>query len=189
MSIWLIILIIIAVVVLLLITLYNGLIKANTRVEEALSDITVQMKRRFDLIPNLIETVKGYAKHESETFNQVIEARNKAMQGMQSSQTPDQLDSNNNMLSSTLKSLFALAESYPDLKANQNYLELQRELTDTEDKILASRRFYNGATRDFNIKIAVFPANIFSSMLGFKAKEFFKVENEEEISNPVKVTF
>ncbi len=189
MSAGIIILIIVVVIVLSLIALYNGLIKAKTRVEEALSDITVQMKRRFDLIPNLIETVKGYAKHESETLNQVIEARNKAMQGIQTNPTPDQLDSNNNMLSNTLKSLFALAESYPDLKANENYLELQRELTDTEDKILAARRFYNGATRDFNIKIAVFPSNIFSAMLGFKSKEFFKVENEEEISNPVKVTF
>jgi LemA protein len=170
-----------------LVTTYNGLIKLRNRVKEAWSDIDVQLKRRYDLIPNLIETVKGYAKHESETFEKVVEARSAAMSA-QKEGTPEEQAAAENMLSSTLKSIFALSEAYPDLKANQNFLELQRELTDTEDKIQASRRFYNGNVRDFNTKIEVFPTNIFAGMLNFKKYDFFEVKTEEEREN-VKVKF
>mgnify|MGYP000914614254 CR=1 FL=1 len=188
MSILTIILIIVAAFVLYLIFLFNRLVAGKNRVEEAYSDITVQMKRRFDLIPNLIETVKGYAKHESETLEKVINARNTAMAAMSGSNVSNVAEADN-ALAGTLKSLFALSESYPDLKANQNFLELQRELTDTEDKVMAARRFYNGATRDYNIFIQTFPANLFASMFKFNSKEFFDVENKKEIENPVKVAF
>ena len=183
-------LIILAVIVALagwLIAMYNGLIKLKNRVKEAWSDIDVQLKRRYDLIPNLIETVKGYAKHESETFEKVVEARSAAMLAQKSGSAEEQAAAEN-MLSSTLKSIFALSEAYPDLKANQNFLELQRELTDTEDKIQASRRFYNGNVRDFNTKIEVFPTNLIAGMLNFKKFEFFEVKTEEEREN-VKVEF
>jgi LemA protein len=183
-------LIILAVVVGLggwLVAMYNGLIKLKNRVKEAWSDIDVQLKRRYDLIPNLIETVKGYAKHESETFEKVVEARSAAM-AAQKSGSPEEQAEAENMLSSTLKSIFALSEAYPDLKANQNFLELQRELTDTEDKIQAARRFYNGNVRDFNTKIEVFPTNIFAGMLHFTKFEFFEISNEEQREN-VKVKF
>jgi len=165
------------------VAIYNGLIRLKNRVDEAWSDIDVQLKRRYDLIPNLVNTVKGYASHEKEVFEKVTEARTRAM-GAQSAADKAQAE---NMLSQTLKSLFAVAEAYPDLKANQNFLELQRELTDTEDKIQASRRFYNGNVRDFNTKIQIFPNNIFAGILGFSAREFFEAgEGEKE---PVKVEF
>jgi len=174
---------IIAVLVVWAIAIYNGLIRLKNRVDEAWSDIDVQLKRRYDLIPNLVTTVKGYASHEKEVFQKVTEARTRAM-AAQSAGDKAQAE---NMLSQTLKSLFAVAEAYPDLKANQNFLELQRELTDTEDKIQASRRFYNGNVRDFNIKIQVFPNNIFAGILGFSAREFFEAgEGEKEA---VKVEF
>lgn len=136
------------------------------------------------MIPNLIETVKGYAKHEKEVFEKVTKARTEAM----GAQTVQEKDKAENMLSGALKSLFAVAEAYPDLKANENFGKLQDELTDTEDKIQASRRFYNGNVRDFNTKIQVFPTNVFANMLGFKAYEFFEVEGEEEKEAP-KVDF
>jgi len=170
-----------------LIAMYNGLIKLKNRVKEAFSDIDVQLKRRYDLIPNLIETVKGYAKHESETLEKVIEARNSAMAAQKSGNAKEQAEAEN-MLSSTLKSIFALSEAYPDLKANQNFLELQRELADTEDKIQAARRFYNGNVRDFNTKIEVFPTNLIAGMLHFKKFEFFEVGSDQEREN-VKVGF
>jgi LemA protein len=174
---------IVVLVVLWAVAVYNGLIRLKNRVDEAWSDIDVQTKRRYDLIPNLVATVKGYASHEKEVFEKVTEARTKAM-GAQSAADKAQAE---NALSQTLKSLFAVAEAYPDLKANQNFLELQRELTDTEDKIQASRRFYNGNIRDFNTKIQVFPNNIFAGMLGFSAREFFEAaEGEKE---PVRVEF
>jgi len=174
---------IIAILVIWAIAIYNGLIRLKNRVDEAWSDIDVQLKRRYDLIPNLVNTVKGYAAHEKEVFEKVTEARTRAM-GAQSAADKAQAE---NMLSQTLKSLFAVAEAYPDLKANQNFLELQRELTDTEDKIQASRRFYNGNVRDFNTKIQVFPNNIFAGILGFSAREFFEAgEGEKEA---VKVEF
>jgi LemA protein len=176
-----------AVVVLLLLFVwatYNGLVKTNIRVEEAWSDITVQLKRRLDLIPNLVSTVKGYAKHEAETLEKVVEQRANAIGG-----SVKETAETENMLSGALKSLFAVAESYPDLKANQNFLQLQEELVDTEDKVQASRRFYNGAVRELNTKVQVFPTNIFAGMLGFKKREFFEVEDQGLVEKPVEVKF
>lgn len=173
--------IVLAVVVLIAILLwatYNGLIRLKVKTDEALSDITVQMKRRFDLIPNLVSTVKGYAKHEKGVFEEVTKARTAAMAAPKGDlQAQAKAD---NMLSSTLKSLFAVAENYPDLKANENFLDLQAQLTDTEDKIQASRRFYNGNVRDFNTKLQVFPTNIIGGMLGFKSRDFFDVAEGEK---------
>jgi LemA protein len=162
---------------------YNGLVRLKNRVDEAWSDIDVQLKRRYDLIPNLVNTVKGYAVHERELFEKVTEARTRAM-GAGSAEEKSQAES---ALSGMLKSLFAVAESYPDLKANQNFLELQRELTDTEDKIQASRRFYNGNVRDFNTKIELFPNNLIAGMLRFAKREFFEAEEDEK--GPVEVKF
>ena len=180
MSIGIIILIVIVVLAIAIIGIYNGLITLKNRVDEAWSDIDVQLKRRYDLIPNLVNTVKGYAAHEKGLFEKVTEARAAAM----GAQTPAQKEQAENMLSGTLKSLFAVAENYPDLKANQNFLELQRELTDTEDKIQAARRFYNGNVRDFNTKIQVFPTNIFAGMLNFTKRDFFAAEEgEKEVVN------
>ena len=179
----LILIIIIAVLALWAVAIYNGLIKLKNRVDEAWSDIDVQLKRRHDLIPNLINTVKGYAAHEKELFEKVTEARTQAM----GAQNPADKEKAENMLSGTLKSLFAVAENYPDLKANQNFLELQRELTDTEDKLQASRRFYNGNVRDFNTKIEVFPNNIFAGMLHFVKRDFFQADASEKEN--VKVEF
>jgi len=175
-----IILIIAVVLIAGAIGIYNGLIRLKNRVDEAWSDIDVQLKRRHDLIPNLVNTVKGYATHERELFEKVTAARTAAM----GAQTPGQKEQAENALSGTLKSLFAVAENYPDLKANQNFLELQRELTDTEDKVQASRRFYNTNVRDFNIKIETFPSNIVAGMLNFAKREFFAAEeSEKEVVN------
>jgi LemA protein len=176
MSTIIIILVVIFVILLYVIGVYNGLITLRNRVKEAWSDIDVQLKRRYDLIPNLIETVKGYAAHEKETFDKVVEARSKAMSatGLKDKGEAE------NALSGTLKSLFALSESYPELKASVNFLELQKELTDTEDKIQASRRFYNGNVLDFNTKLETFPSNVIAQMFGFKVSEFFAVEEGEK---------
>ena len=170
-----------------LVFLYNGLIRSKLRVDEAWSDITVQLKRRVDLIPNLVETVKGYAKHEKEVFENVTKARTAVLDA----KGPAETAKADNMFEQTLKSLFAVAEAYPDLKANENFKHLQEELVDTEDKIQASRRFYNGAARDLNIKIKVFPNNIFAGMLGFKEREFFELEDGEQAKaeQPVDVKF
>jgi LemA protein len=176
----------VAVVIAWLIATYNGLVKMRNRVKEAWSDIDVQLKRRYDLIPNLINTVKGYASHEKEVFQKVTEARSQAMQAEKSGNAAESAEAEN-MLSGALKSLFAVAEAYPDLKANQNFLELQRELSDTEDKIQASRRFYNGNVRDYNTKQEVFPTNLIASMFGFKLAEFFEIDDAEK-ENP-KVDF
>jgi len=178
-----ILLIILVVLAVIVIAMYNGLVTLKNRVDEAWSDIDVQLKRRHDLIPNLINTVKGYAAHEKELFEKVTVARTAAM----GAQTPAQKEQAENMLSGTLKSLFAVAENYPDLKANQNFLELQRELTDTEDKIQAARRFYNTNVRDFNIKIETFPGNLIAGMLNFTKREFFAAEEGEREN--VKVEF
>ncbi|OGY41769.1 MAG: hypothetical protein A2Y82_02745 [Candidatus Buchananbacteria bacterium RBG_13_36_9] len=180
MPILVIILVIVGLIALWLIFVYNSLIKGKNRVDEAWSDIDVQLKRRYDLIPNLIETVKGYAGHEKEVFQKVTEARASAMQA----KSLDEKGKAENTLSQTLKSLFAVAENYPDLKASQNFMQLQDELSDTENKIQASRRFYNGNVRDFNIKIQVFPNNLVAGLLGFKAYEFFQVEEEKEREAP-----
>lgn len=182
-----VLIIIVIVIIVWGVMVYNSLIRLKNRVREAWSDIDVQLKRRYDLIPNLIETVKGYAKHESQTFKNVVEARNAAMSTQESGDTKAQAEAEN-MLSSTLKSIFALSENYPDLKANQNFLELQQELSDTENKIQASRRFYNGNVRDFNTKIELFPNNIMAGMLNFKTQDFFEIEDDKEKEN-VKVKF
>lgn len=167
--------------------MYNGLVKSKVRVDEAWSDITVQLKRRADLIPNLVETVKGYAKHEKEVFENVTKARSALMGASSVADTA----AAENMLTGALKSLFAVAEAYPDLKANTNFQDLQAELVDTEDKIQAARRFYNGAVRDLNIKIKTFPTLIFASMLGFSEREFFELEEAENaaVQKPVDVKF
>ncbi|MCL2280648.1 LemA family protein [Candidatus Saccharibacteria bacterium] len=182
--------IIIAVVGLLIIMtigIYNGLIKLRVRVDEAWSDITVQLKRRADLIPNLIETVKGYAKHEKGVFEEVTKARAAIMSAAK--EGPAAAAKAENQFEGALKSLFAVAENYPDLKANQNFMQLQGEITDTEDKIQASRRFYNGGVRDLNTKIQTFPSNIFASIFGFKQREFFEVEDRAAIEEAPKVSF
>lgn len=183
---WIILGIIVAIVVLWVIAVYNRFIKLKTRTREAWADIDVQLKRRFDLIPNLIETVKGYASHEQNTLNQVTEARTRAM----NAQTVAEHSEAENMLSGALKSLFAVSESYPDLKANQNFLELQRELSDTENKIQASRRFYNTNVRDFNIASQSFPSNIIAKMFKFTNQEFFELsESDQAAKEPVAVKF
>ena len=161
--------------------MYNGLITLKNRVDEALSDMDVQLKRRYDLIPNLIETVKGYAAHEQGTFDKVVAARSAAM-SVSSTDVENKIKAENE-LSSTLKSIFALSEAYPDLKANQNFLELQRELSDTEDKIMASRRFYNGNVRDFNTKLQVFPTNVINGMLKFAAYKFYELPDSAQREN------
>jgi LemA protein len=175
---------IIVLAVVWLIFTFNFLVTLRNRTQEAWADIDVQLKRRYDLIPNLVETVKGYAAHERELFEKVTEARARAM----GAGTMGERAEAENMLSSTLKSLFAVAENYPELKASQNFLELQRELTDTEDKIQAARRFYNGNVRDLNTKIETFPTNIIAQSLGFKKMEFFELA-EEVAREPVKVKF
>lgn len=164
--------------------MYNGLVKLRNRVKEGWSDIDVQLKRRYNLIPNLVESVKGYASHEEAVFTKVTEARSNAINAT-GKKGQGQAE---NMLSGALKSLFAVAESYPDLKANQNFLQLQNELVDTEDKIQAARRFYNSVVRDLNTKIEQVPTNIIASMFNFKLEEFFEIENEEERKN-VEVSF
>src|SRR3989339_438878 len=176
-------LIILGAVILWGIYVFNRFISLHNRVKEAWADIEVQLKRRYDLIPNLVNTVKGYAAHEKEAFEKVTEARARAM----SAGTTEDKAQAENMLSNTLKSLFAIAEAYPDLKANQNFLELQRELTDTEDKIQASRRFYNGNVRDFNTKIEIFPNNLFAGILNFTKRQFFEAQGAEK--EAIKVEF
>lgn len=176
--------IVLGVVILALIyivMMYNGLVTLRNRVKEAWSDIDVQLKRRYDLIPNLVETVKGYASHEKETFDRVIAARSKAM----SAQGIKEKGDAENALSGTLKSLFALSENYPDLKASVNFLELQKELTDTEDKVQAARRFYNGNVLEFNNKLQLFPTNMIAGMFGFKSSEFFAAEEGEKAAPKV----
>jgi LemA protein len=180
-----IILIIAAVLAVALIGVYNGLIRSRVRVDEAWSDITVQLKRRYDLIPNLVNTVKGYAEHESKVFEAVTTARSNAMNATGIAQQAE----TENQLAGALKSLFAVSEAYPDLKANQGFQQLQAEITDTEDKIQASRRFYNGNVRDYNIKLQVFPTSLLAGMLGFTHRDFFAVENQDEVEKPVEVKF
>ena len=167
---------------------YNSLVRLNVRVDEAWSDITVQLKRRADLIPNLVESVKGYAKHEKQVFENVTAARAASI-------SPENLKSPNKSakaegdFQSAMKSLFAVAEAYPQLQANDGFLKLQEELSDTEDKIMASRRFYNGGVRELNIKIKQFPATLFVRGLGFKEREFFEVDNPAAIKDAPQVKF
>jgi len=179
----------IAVVVIGIIAIYNGLVNNKVRVDEAWSDITVQLKRRADLIPNLIETVKGYAKHEKGVFEEVTKARANALNAQEKG--PKETAQAENVFSEALKSMFAVSENYPDLKADKNFKHLQEELVDTEDKIQAARRFYNGSARDLNIKIKTFPNILIAGPMGFTEREFFEVEDSEaaNISKPVGVKF
>lgn len=189
MSTTLILLIILAIIILYFIFAYNGLITKKIRIQNAWADIDVQLKRRYDLIPNLINTVKGAANFESSTLEKVIEARNSAISAHDTG-NKEKINEAENTLTSTLKNLFALSENYPDLKATGNFASLQNELTDTEDKIQSARRFYNNTVTDFNTAIAVFPKNILAGIFGFKAEEMFKLsESEQAARNPVEVKF
>ena len=180
--------VIVAVLVVLaifVVGLYNGLVKMRVRVDEAWSDITVQLKRRMDLIPNLVNTVKGYATHEKEVFEKVTEARANTL----NAQGPAATAKAEGDFEKALKSLFAVAENYPQLRATENFQQLQADLTDTEDKIMASRRFYNGAARELNIKIGTVPSNLVAGLFGFKAREFFEVDDRATAEKPVDVKF
>lgn len=182
-----IVLIVLGVLLLWIILTYNGLVRSKNHVDEALSDIDVQLKRRYDLIPNLVETVKGYMTHERETLVKLTEARTSAMAVHDNKNaTLAQKEAAENQLSGTLKTLFAVTENYPDLKASQNFLQLQDEISDTENKIQASRRFYNGNVRDFNTKIQTFPTNIFAGMMHFVKYEFFAAAENERANVQVK---
>jgi LemA protein len=188
---WLIVGGLIVLAVILMAAMYNGLVRLNQQAQEAWSDITVQLKRRYDLIPNLISTVKGYAKHEREVFQNVTEARANALNAQEKGDVKETAKAEN-QFESALKSIFAVAENYPQLRASENFQKLQDELTDTEDKIMAARRFYNGVARDFNTKRTVFPTNMFASMLGFRQdKDFFELEETEmaSVSKSVKAEF
>lgn len=159
---------------------YNSLVRQRNQVKEAWSDIDVQLKRRYNLIPNLVETVKGYASHEREAFDSVTQARAKAL----GATTPEEHAQAENMLTGTLKTLFAVAEAYPELKANANFLELQRELADTENKIQAARRFYNSNVKDYNTAIQQVPKNLIAGMFSFKGEGYFVLDNEAERAVP-----
>jgi len=179
-----ILLIILGAVVAMVIGMYNSLITLRNRCDNAWSQVDVQLRRRYDLIPNLVETVKGYAKHEREVFEKVTQARASAI----NAQTVKEQGQAENMLTGALKSLFAVAEAYPDLKANQNFLMLQEELAGTEGKVAYARQFYNDVVMKFNMKQQVFPSNIIANMFGFKIKDYFQIE-DEIAKGPVKVSF
>lgn len=183
MTTWIIVAIV-AIILIAAVAIYNNLVRLNVRTDEAWSDIDVQLKRRYDLIPNLVETVKGYATHEKEAFENVTKARAEAL-GAQDVASKAKAE---NQIEGALKSIFAVAEAYPELKANQNFAQLQADLTDTEDKIQAARRFYNSNVREINIAIQAFPSNLFASMFGFKKRQLFELE-EAAAKEPVKVDF
>ncbi len=183
------VIVVIAIIALLLLSValfYNGLVRTRNRVDDAWSQIDVQLKRRYDLIPNLVETVKGYAAHERQTFEAVTNARSQAMNAQQGGDVAQQAQAEN-ALSGALKSLFAVAEAYPELKANQNFLQLQEELTSTEDRIAYARQFYNDSVLNYNNKIQVFPRNLLASTFNFTKREYFQAE--PEATGPVKVQF
>ncbi|HRY91253.1 MAG TPA: LemA family protein [Candidatus Gracilibacteria bacterium] len=180
----LIILAVIVVIAFAIIGVYNSLIQLKNKVEEGWADIDTQLKRRYDLIPNMVEAVKGYAKHEKGTFEEVTKARNMAMKATD----PEEKAQAENMLSGALKTLFAVAENYPELKANQNFMDLQQTMKEIEEHIQLSRRYYNATVRDFNTKLEVFPNNVIAGMLGFQKRKFFEIEKAEEREN-VKVSF
>ena len=180
----LIILAVVVVIALAIAGIYNSVIQLKNKVDEGWSDIETQLKRRYDLIPNMVESVKGYAKHESKTFEAVTQARNMAM----SANTPEDKIKAENALTGTLKTLFAVAESYPELKANQNFMDLQATLKEVEEKLQLSRRYYNATVRDFNTKIEIFPNNLIAGMFHFVRRNFFEIDNPEERNN-VKVSF
>jgi LemA protein len=175
--------VIVVLIVLVLILSYNGLVRLRNRIDNAWSQIDVQLKRRYDLIPNLVETVKGYAAHERGVFEQVTQARANAI----NAQGPQQQAEAENVLSGALKSLFAVAEAYPDLKANQNFLSLQEELTSTEDRVAYARQFYNDSVLSYNNKLQTFPRNVIAGMFNFEKREYF--EGEPEATGPVRVQF
>jgi LemA protein len=179
-----IIIVVVVLILLFFVAQYNGLVRLRNRIDNAWSQIDVQLKRRHDLIPNLIETVKGYAAHESGTFEKVVQARNAAM----SAQGPEQTAQAENVLTGALKSIFALAEAYPDLKANQNFLALQEELTSTEDRISYARQFYNDSVLKYDNKIETFPSNTIAGMFNFKGREYFKTDDATDREVP-KVEF
>lgn len=181
-----IILIILIAIVLWVIFIFNGLVTLRNRTKEAWADIEVQLKRRYDLIPNLVNSVKGYATHESSAFENVTKARSMAMNAQGPTRDHAQAE---NMLTGALKSIFAISEAYPDLKANQNFLALQGELSDTENKIQSARRFYNANVRDLNTKIEVFPSNMLAGPLGFAKMEFFDLADNDVAQKPVEVKF
>jgi LemA protein len=180
------ILIILGVAILLLIFVFNGFVTRRNRTKEAWADIEVQLKRRYDLIPNLVNSVKGYATHESSAFENVTKARAMAMGASGPTEAHAQAE---NMLTGALKSMFAIAEAYPELKANQNFLALQNELSDTENKIQAARRFYNSNVRDLNTAIETFPGNFIAKMFNFTQMEFFDLADNDVAQNPVEVKF
>lgn len=182
----LIVLAVVALFVLYIINLFNSLIRLRNRAEESWADIETQLKRRYDLIPNLINTVKGYASHETTVFENVTKARSMAMNGGGANANHAQAE---NMLTDALKSIFAVAEAYPDLKANTNFLELQRELAETENKIQSARRFYNGNVLNLNNSLQMFPGNVFAKMFNFTTKQFFDIEDNGPESKPVEVKF
>lgn len=187
---WIIVGVVVLIIIIALVVMYNGLVRLNLQAQEAWSDITVQLKRRYDLIPNLVSAVKAYAKHESGVFERVTEARANALNAQ--GQGVKETAKAENQFEEALKSIFAVSENYPQLRATENFQKLQDELTDTEDKIMAARRFYNGVVRDFNIKRTVTPTNLFAKMLGFKQdKEFFELDEAEmaQASKPVKAEF
>ena len=182
-ALWILV-IIIAVFIFAAVAIYNGLITLRNRADNAWAQVDVQLRRRYDLIPNLVETVKGYAQHEREVFQKVTEARSKAI----NAGSVEEQGKAETMLSGALKSLFAVVENYPELKANQNFLMLQEELAGTEGKISYARQFYNDTVMKFNTKQQVFPSNIIANMFGFKEKEYFEIE-EPAAREPVKVKF
>lgn len=177
------------VIILWIIYAFNRLVTLRTIIEEAFSDIEVQLKRRYDLIPNVIEAVKGYMSHERSVLENVTKARTQAMGVASNATGAHEKAAKENMLTDTLKTLFAVAENYPDLKANANFLDLQRELADTENKIQAARRFYNGNVRDLNVAVDSFPSNLIAGMFGFKKKEFFDLDDNSPAQEPVAVKF
>jgi len=179
-----ILLVVLVGIVLWIVAMYNGLVSRRNQTDESWSDIDVQLKRRYDLIPNIVETVKGYMQHERATLESITAARTAAM----GAQTVEEHAKAENMLSQALKSMFAVAESYPDLKASQNFMGLQDELSDTENKIQAARRFYNANVRDLNTAVQNFPSTIIAGLFGFKTRQFFELQ-EEAAKEPVKVSF
>ena len=185
MTIAIIAIIVVVLLVIIVVAMYNSLVRTRIQTEEAWSDITVQLKRRYDLIPNLVNTVKGYATHEKEVFEKVAETRANALnaQGVKETAAAE------NQFEQALKSLFAVSENYPQLRATENFQQLQAELTDTEDKIMASRRFYNGAARDLNIKTDTLPSSLIAKAFGIKKREFFEVDDVASVEKPVNVSF
>lgn len=179
MNIWIIIAIVVAIVVIIAIMMYNSFVSLKNKIDEAFSTMDVYLKKRYDLIPNLVETVKGYAKHESETLENVIKARNMAM----NSQNMEDKVNGENMITSSLKSIFALAESYPDLKANENFNDLQNKLNRMEDEIASSRKYYNAVVKEFNTKTMQFPSNIIANMFNFTPKPFFEIADTAQREN------